>query len=250
MNSPHPIALVFLMAASLLNAQDKSAAGPRVRALLLTPGGANIHLHTLAMKADGSPAEARGPHLIGARGLSDPISPGASTFSFAIPSKTEKSGFRSVAAVVLPPGSGDVIVLLEPAEGRFSPHLVRDSEPRFRGNSLLFFNATDVAIGASLGGEKFLIPPRKPTIASVPRMGDRPWYQVAFYEPQPQNQSRIITNTRWPHRESARSYIFFYRNGSSQRICHHSVDEILISSAADSSREAPIQPSISSSGSR
>jgi hypothetical protein len=238
------------MAASLLNAQDKSAADTRVRALLLTPGGANIRLHTLAMKADGSPAEAKGPFLIGARGLSDPISPGASTFSFAIPSKTDQSGFRSVATVVLPPDSGDVIVLLEPAGEIFNPHLIRGSEPRFRGNSLLFFNATDVAIGANLGGEKFLIPPRKPTITSVPRQGDRPWYQVAFYEPLPQNQVNIITNTRWPHRESSRSYIFFYRKGSSQRICHHSVDENLISSAADSSRGAPIQTSISSSGPR
>ena len=206
----------------LTNAQEVKSGGMRVRALLLAPAGPTMELHTIAAETK----KVTGPILIGARGISDSINPGSRTFSFAIPDAVDKTGYRSVAKVTLPPSGSDFIVLLEPAGETFKTHLVSGKETRFRNSSTMFFNATEVPIGATLGDNKVVIPPRKPVIAEAPaKIGDKPWYQVAFYSPGKDGKPRIFTNTRWPFRKASRCYLFFYRSTTSNRITYQAVDE-------------------------
>lgn len=213
------ISLIFVTT-NLAFAQGNEPA-LKVRALLLAPGGLNIDLYTMVLETK----KLTGPILVGARGISDPVDPGARKFSFAIPDANTESGYRPVSKIILPAAGDDFIVLLEPAGEKFEAHIVSGKSPRFKNDSMMFFNATDVPIGATLGEEKVVIPPRKPVLGKAPSKGERPWYQVTFYAPQPDGSARMFSNTRWPYRNSTRSYLFFYRSEPSGRITFQAVDE-------------------------
>ncbi len=181
-----------------------------------------MELYTIATESK----KLSGPVLVGARGLSEPLAPGARSFAFAIPDKSKEDGYRPVASIVLPETGSDFIILLEPAGQTFKPHVVSSKIPGFGNDSTLFFNATDVPLGVILGSNKVLVPPRKPVIAEAPQRGEVPWYQVTFYEPK-DGQPAMIANTRWPHRNASRNYLFFYRSEPSGRISFQAVDETI-----------------------
>ncbi len=214
--------LAVLFPAPFSSAQEEDKPGPVIRALLLAPGGPSMELYALAAESK----KLSGPFLVGARGLSKPIAPGARSFAFAIPDKSKEDGYRPVASIVLPESGNDFIILLEPAGQTFKPHVVSARAPGFGNDSTLFFNATEVTIGATLGSNKVLIPPRKPVIAEAPQRGEAPWFQVTFYESK-DGKPAMIANTRWPHRNASRSYLFFYRSEPSGRISFQAVDETI-----------------------
>ncbi len=201
------------------------SSGAKSRALLLVRRSSTMELRTLATETKKTSA----PILVGARGLSDPVSPGGRRFSFVIPDAATESGYRSVADVMLPEQGSDFIILLEPSGENFKAHVVIGKEPRFVNGSTLFFNATDIPIGATLGETKILIRPGDPILAEAPPKGERPWYQVSFYEPDVDGSPRIFTNTRWPYRNASRSYVFFFLVKDSERIAIQAVDESLVS---------------------
>lgn len=213
-------ALLFATPCSTAQEGDKPALA--IRALLLAPGGPTMNLFTLTTDS----RKLSGPVLVGARGLSESLAPGARSFAFAIPDKTKEGEYRPVASVVLPDTGSDFIILLEPAGQTLKPHIISAASPRFGNDSTLFFNATDAPIGAELGTSKVLVPPRKPVIAEAPPRGEAPWYQVTFYEPK-DGQAAMIANTRWPHRNASRGYLFFYRLAPSGRITYQAVDETI-----------------------
>lgn len=191
-----------------------------VRALLLVPGGPVVKLHPLSGSVVGEAVQ------IGARGLSDSFKPGSRVFSLAIPDAKQESGYRAVANVVLPAEGKDFIILLEPANNTFKVHLVNGGEPRFGADSVLFFNATEIALAATLGREKILIKPRVAVFAKAPARGVKNYYQVTFYE-QDKGKVRPFANTRWPHRDKGRCYLFFYRSQTG-RLIYQAVDEELM----------------------
>jgi len=202
---------------SLTAATESNTTG--IRALLLVPGGPVIKLHPLSGSVVGDAVQ------IGARGLSDPFKPGAREFSLAVPDAKQESGFRAVANVVLPAEGRDFIILLEPAGATYKVHLVNSGESRFSADSMLFFNALEVTLGATLGETKVLIKPRVAVFAKAPPRGEKPYYQVTFYEPD-KGKARPFADTRWPHRDKGRCYIFFYRSQGG-RLTYQAVDEEL-----------------------
>lgn len=212
--------LAVLFPAPSSSAQEMEKPGLVIRALLLAPGGPSMELYTLATESK----KLSGSILVGARGLSEPLAPGARSFAFAIPDKSKEDGYRPVASVVLPETGSDFIILLEPAGQTLKPHVVSAKSPGFGNDSTLFFNATEVPIGATLGSKKVLVTPHKPVIAEAPQRGEAPWYQVTFYESK-DGKPAMIANTRWPHRNASRSYLFFYRSGPAGRISFQAVDE-------------------------
>ncbi|MBC7979720.1 MAG: hypothetical protein H7Y36_04060, partial [Armatimonadetes bacterium] len=153
------VSVICLLCGSL-NAQGSKTSEPKVRALLLAPGGPTMDLFTLDIKT----GKVSGPGLVGARGISDPFTPGALAFSFAIEDKSKENGYRPVADVTLPPEGKDFIVLLEPNGETFKTHLVRGKAPRFGNSATMFFIATDVPIGVTLGDNKVVVLPRKPSL--------------------------------------------------------------------------------------
>ena len=195
-----------------------------VRALLLVPGGPVVKLHPLSGSVAGDAVQ------IGARGLSDPFKPGTREFSLAVPDAKQEAGFRAVANVVLPAEGKDFIILLEPAGATYKVHLVNGAESRFGADSVLFFNASEVTLGATLGETKVLIKPRVAVFAKAPPRGEKPYYQVTFYEPD-KGKARPFADTRWPHRDKGRCYIFFYRSQGG-RLTYQAVDEELMPMAS------------------
>ena len=190
----------------------------RVRALLLAPGGPIVNLVPIAGETVGKAVQ------IGARGLSQPFSPAAREFSFAVPDTTQKIGFRTVAKVSLPAEGKNFITLLEPVGETYHAYVVNSEESRFRADCVLFFNASDVTVGASLDKEKVIIPPHQAVFAKAPPRGEKPFYQVTFYQSE-EGQARAFSNTRWPHRDEGRSYVFLYRSHSSGALTYEAVDE-------------------------
>lgn len=195
-----------------------------VRALLLVPGGPVVKLHPLSGSVAGDAVQ------IGARGLSDPFKPGTREFSLAVPDAKQESGFRAVANVVLPAEGKDFIILLEPAGATYKVHLVNGGESRFGADSVLFFNASEVTLGATLGETRVLIKPRVAVFAKAPPRGEKSYYQVTFYEPE-KGKARPFADTRWPHRDKGRCYIFFYRSQGG-RLTYQAVDEELLPMAS------------------
>ena len=206
------------VAASISHAATESAA-PGVRALLLVPGGPVVKLHPLSGKIVGDAVQ------VGARGLSDPFRPATREFSLAVPDSKQETGHRVVANVPLPAEGGDFIILLEPARSMFKVHVVNARESRFGSDSVLFFNATETTLGAALGQSKVFIKPRMVVFAKPPRKGGKPFYQVTLYQPD-DGRARPFVNTRWPHRNGSRCYVFLYR-GQNGRLSYQAVDEVL-----------------------
>ncbi|MCU0752481.1 MAG: hypothetical protein MUC40_05560 [Akkermansiaceae bacterium] len=211
------------LAGSLCLAQEPGVAG--VRALLLVPGGPVTTLYPLSGKLAGNAVQ------IGARGLSESFKPVTREFSLAARDTTQESGYRPVAKVSLPPQGGDFIILLEPAGATYKVHVVNGREARFGADSVLFFNATENNLGASLGDNKFIIKPRAAVFAKPPPRGEKPFYQVTFYQPK-DGKARPFANTRWPHRDASRCYVFLYRNQATGRLTYQAVDERLTPVAA------------------
>jgi hypothetical protein len=200
------------------------SAGPGVRALLLVPGGPVVKLHPVSGEKVGEAVE------IGARGLSESFRPATRDFSLAIPDARHESGYRAVGKVTLPEQGKDFIILLEPAKEIYKVHVVNGRESRFGADCVLFFNASETILGASLGGAKVLVKPRVAVFAKAPPRGDKPFYQVTFYQPD-NSKARPFANTRWPHRDASRCYVFFYR-GETGRLTYQAVDESLTPVAA------------------
>ncbi|MEX1113995.1 MAG: hypothetical protein WEB53_02020 [Akkermansiaceae bacterium] len=202
----------------------EESAGPGVRALLLVPGGPVIKIHPMVGETTGEAVQ------IGARGLSDSFKPPAREFSLAIPDPSQESGYRAVGKVSLPEQGKEFIILLEPVNKAFKSHVINARESRFAADGLLFFNASDTILGASLGASKVLIKQREAVFAKAPPRGDKPFYQVTFYQPD-NSKARPFANTRWPHRDNSRCYVFFYRSETG-RLTYQAVDERLASVAA------------------
>jgi hypothetical protein len=217
----HRLTLAFAIAAFFLGGLTAGAetAGPEVRALLLVPGGPVVKLHPASGEKVGDAVE------IGARGLSEAFRPAARQFTLAAPDTKQESGYRMVGKVALPEHGKDFIILLEPGKELFKVHVVNGEEPRFGADSVLFFNASDTVLGASLGGSKVLIRQREAVFAKPPPRGAKPFYQVTFYEPE-KSKVRPFANTRWPHRDASRCYVFFYRSEAG-RLTYQAVDESL-----------------------
>lgn len=193
------------------------AAGPAMRALLLVPGGPVATIHPMTGESVGEGV------VVGARGLSESFRAPARQFSLAVEDKKRESGFREVGKVALPTEGEDFILLLEPQKSAFKIHLVDSKETRFRADSVLFFNASDEAVGVTLGSSKLLVKPRVAVFAKPPRIAGRSYYQVTFFEAD-NGKARPFTNTRWPHRENSRCYVFLYRNQKG-RFTYQAVDE-------------------------
>ncbi|MCU0795180.1 MAG: hypothetical protein MUF31_04510 [Akkermansiaceae bacterium] len=195
-------------------------AGPSVRALLLVPGGPMVDIHPVSGEIVGDAVQ------VGARGLSESFHPPAREFSVAIPDEKQDSGYRIVGKATLPEQGKDFIILLEPGKSSFTIHVVDGQEPKFRADCILFFNASDTVLGASLGRTKVIIKPRVAVFAKPPERGDKPFYQVTFYQPD-NSKARPFANTRWPHRDASRCYVFLYRSASG-RLTYQAVDESLL----------------------
>lgn len=200
------------------------SSGPGVRALLLVPGGPIVKLHPMSGETVGDAVQ------VGARGLSESFKPSSREFSLAIPDANQESGYRSVGKVTLPEQGKDFIILLEPTKEVYKVHVVDSRESRFGADSILFFNASDIILGAALGSNKVLIKPRVAIFAKPPPRGEKPFYQVTFYQPD-NSKARPFANTRWPHREASRCYVFFYRSETG-RLTYQAVDESLTPVAA------------------
>lgn len=216
---PTIVLTIFACFLTCVSAGDEPTA-PAVRALLLVPGGPVVKLHPASGEKVGDAVE------IGARGLSESFKPPAREFSLAMPDAKQESGFRPVGKVTLPEQGKDFIILLEPGKGVFKVHVVSGEEPRFGADCVLFFNASDTTLGAGLGGSKVLIKPRVAVFAKPPPRGDKPFYQVTFYQPE-NSRARPFANTRWPHRDASRCYVFLYRSENG-RLTYQAVDESLV----------------------
>ena len=217
-----PLFRFMLIAACLVGclsaATEPGPAG--VRALLLVPGGPVVTLYPM------SGAVVDAAVQIGARGLSEPFKPSSREFALATPDTKQESGYRAVAKITLPAEGKDFIILLEPARATYKVHVVHSKEARFGVDAVLFFNAAEITLGATLGATKVLINPRVAVFAKAPPRGEKPFYQVTFYQPD-DGKARVFTNTRWPHRNASRCYVFFYRNSSTGRLTYQAVDEEL-----------------------
>jgi hypothetical protein len=200
------------------------SSGPGVRALLLVPGGPLVKFHPMSGETVGEAVQ------VGARGLSESFRAPSREFSLAIPDTKQESGYRSVGKATLPEQGKDFIILLEPAQEVYKVHVVDSRESRFGADSILFFNASDIILGAALGSNKLLIKPRAAVFAKPPIRSEKPFYQVTFYQPD-NSKARPFTNTRWPHRDASRCYVFFYRSETG-RLTYQAVDESLTPVAA------------------
>ena len=209
------LVLAACLAGPLSAAEEPS--GANVRALLLVPGGPVVKLQPISGETVGGVVQ------IGAPGLSDPFKTATREFSLAVPDPKEESGFRALAKISLPAAGKDFIILLEPAGATYKVHVVNGREPRFSADCVLFFNATEITLGATLGKNKVLIKPRVAVFAKAPARGEKSYYQVTFYQPD-DGKARPFANTRWPHRDGSRCYVFFYRSQNG-RLTYQAVDE-------------------------
>ncbi len=215
MTRHYPALLLFLACLGLPVAAEP--AGPGVRALLLAPEGAVATLHPVS-------GETRGKGVVvGARGLSESFHAPSREFSLMVEDSKRESGFRDVGKVLLPPEGDDFIILLEPDNDALKVHVIHGGDARFGANGILFFNASENNIGIALGASKLVVKPRAPVFAKAPDGDGRPYYQVTFFEAE-NGKARPFVNTRWPHRDNSRCYVFLYRNRNG-RFTYQAVDE-------------------------
>lgn len=215
--------LVVRQLVLILGIADGQESQARVKMLILSPVEREMEISLIA--ADGG--KISDPVLTGNLGLSDSVEVSGREISLAISAPAAESGFLKVGEASLPEGGTDFIVLLEPAGETFNTHVVSGKMPGFGRGDTLFFNATDMSLGATLGTRKILVPPRKPIASGPSAQGRESWYQVTFYQPVEGGSVRKFGDTRWPYRDHARTYVFFYPDGPFNGVSYHVVDEMM-----------------------
>ena len=214
------VILHLLLTFGTAESQENQA---RVRMLILSPVDREMRISLIGVKGKVLTDQV----LTGNLGLSDSVEVKERKISLAIPAPEEESGFLKVGEVSLPEKGKDFIVLLEPTGKTFDTHVVSGKMPGFGRGNALFFNATDTSLGVTLGARKVLIPPRELVAGGPPAKGEKSWYQVAFYQPREGGGARKFGDTRWPYREHARAYVFFYPDGPFNGVSYHVVDEMM-----------------------
>jgi len=200
--------------------------GPAVRLLLLAPGSNSMELFAIAGEV------VIETFMVGTVNLGAPVFPGARVFNLAIKSASTESGFEKIATVTLPQTGSSFIVLLEPQNGKtFIPYAISSRQQGFEADATLFFNATDVQVGAVFGKKRSLIRQRRVEIvAAPPRQGDLPYYPVELYHPEGDGL-KLFASSRWLHREKGRNYVFIFREHASGRVDYQTFHEDLEHSA-------------------
>lgn len=203
-------------------ASETDLKGPAVRALLLVSGSPNMELVTIAGERISAPFN------VGASGLSQRFHPGASEFHLGVKDDGEETGYRRVGKATLAPGGRDHILLLEPVEGRmFGIHAISGAATDFGADSTLFFNASDVSVGAMLGNVKKVLAPGRIEIVPAPQVkGDVPFFQVEMYHASG-STSRMFASSRWLHRSDGRNYAFVYRDTATGRFSYKIFSETI-----------------------
>ncbi len=215
------VAVFSLLWCAIVSAQQGTEVS--IKALILSPGEREMNISILAPETKVVSKSV----VIGNLGLSDPVMVADRKLSIVIQDKAKETGYRSIGDISLPATGSEFIVLLEPADGKFTTHVVSGKLPGFGRGDTLFFNATDMSLGATLGEKKIIIPPRKPVAGGPPAEGSQSWYQVTFYQPVEGGGSRKFGDTRWSYRDHARAYVFFYPDGPFNGVSYHVVDEML-----------------------
>jgi hypothetical protein len=131
-----------------------------------------------------------------------------------------------LAKVQLPDQGRDFLLLLIPNKSGYDCRAVRLDGSRFGSGDTLFYNAGNIPVGGVIGKKKFVVTPRRLKIINAPPVNKEPYYQVSFYT-KIQEKVRIFSDTRWPHDDRSRSYVFFYVNPRTQRVTYRAVDEFV-----------------------
>lgn len=158
-------------------------------------------------------------------GLSDPLRVPARRLAIATPGDVETPG-RGLGEATLPDNGRRFLLLLIPSKERYLCRVVALDDPAFRPGHVCFLNVSAVPVGGRLGSGEFVAQPGKPQLVAPPRRQDLPYYQMSLFYQQGE-ESRALADTRWPHDERCRSYVFIYPNPRSGRLTYRAVDEEL-----------------------
>lgn len=136
-------------------------------------------------------------------------------------------GKRRLAKIELP-GQGDsfVVLLLPEPGGTLKPVPVATDSPSFKAGGLFLYNHAGHAIHGSLGTTEFELAPGKgAALRPAGEMGDGS-FDVTF-NVREEAGDRVLRTMRWPVQTRSRTYLFFFRNSSRDRIEFRAVDEFV-----------------------
>ena len=218
------LAVTGIIGPGSLRAQEE-AAGEK------TGKGIELHLMAVAL-LDGakdvviaSGEDVRGPGTLHTHGFGDPVHVTARALGITTPPIDGKPG-RVLGKVTLPSAGRRFLLLLVPAKDTYLCRAVRLDDPAFKAGHVCFFNVSRAQVAGTLGSRRFVTERGAPVIVPPPRRTDLPYYQVNFYYKRG-DQTRPLADTRWPHDDRSRSYVFFYQNPKTGRVTYRAVDEII-----------------------
>ena len=193
--------------------------------------GTELRLLAVALLADAesvvltSEENATRPIELPTHGLSDPLQAPGRAFEITTPTTSDQAG-RTLSKVALPEAGKRFLLLLVPSKQTYVCHVVRLDDPGFKAGNVCFLNVSQIPVAGSLGPRKFVAKSGKPEIVAAPQKGELPYYQVQFYYKQGE-QTRALADTRWPHDDRSRAYVFFFTNPKTGRLTYRAVDEDL-----------------------
>ena len=165
------------------------------------------------------------PIEVTTHGFSKPARVTARDLSLTLPS-VDGQKVKIISRATLPESGRRFLLLLTPSKGRYASRVVQLDNPDFKADRVCFFNASPIQVAGSLGSRKFLAKPGTPVIAAAPDQKDLPFYQVKFFYKH-EGEVRHFADTRWPHDDRGRSYVFFFTHPKTKRISYRAVDEYL-----------------------
>jgi hypothetical protein len=212
-----PLAVLLILFAPFVSAQEAPKGGPKVRFLAerVPADLGQVMLVAKEIKSD--------PFDLPINHLSPPQTPPERTFAVWSVAKNV-----SLGTVTLPEKGDSFIALLVPAEkGGYSPVVIASNNPDFKPGDIYFHNHSDKTVMGYVGTSKFVLGPAKGSmLRPAGPSKDGPFYDVGLGFRDEQGD-RPLSMARWPIQQGMRMYVFFFINPRSQQIDFRAVDEFV-----------------------
>jgi hypothetical protein len=137
-------------------------------------------------------------------------------------------GTRPIGVVQLPPeGSSFIVLLLTLRKDRYDAVVLPDKGTSFRPGDVYLHNTSGVPVLGQIGDKRFTLTPGKGRIHTPTGAVDETYYDVGFLIKEEDGSNRFLSTSRWPVSDRTRSYVFFFKDPSTQRIGFRAVDELI-----------------------
>lgn len=134
----------------------------------------------------------------------------------------------AIGVVKLPEeGAEFIVLLLATKKDSYESVVLPANGAGFRPGDVYLNNTSDTPVQGQIGDSRFTLAAGKGRIHQPSGAVDGTYYDVAFVIREESGKSRFLTTSRWPVTDRTRSYVFFFKDPTTDRIKFRAVEEFI-----------------------